>query len=391
MSDALDVAVVGASLAGAATAIHLAEAGHRVVVLERHAEDRRKACGEGLFPRGVAQLERLGLLDEIQRLGQPLAGVRFHAGEHVAEARFGGGGATGLGIQRAHLDPLLRARAREVGVDLRPGVSVRSLLVEGNRLCGVRTASGDEVRARVVVAADGLRSRLRTQAGLDRPASTTRYGVSAHVRLPANAGPFVDVHFEDGFEVYVTPVGGRVVNVAMLLRRRAMPRFAGRLAEAFEEVLGASGVLPVGAALADEPLAAGPFPARSLRAWRQNLVLVGDAAGFLDAISGEGMSTTLVSARRCALAVSEYLVSGSAGDAGAFRRYDRSRRSLVRNADLLARVSLALSSRPALARHAVRNLSKQPATFERLAGVSAGELRLRALRPRDLWGLALGV
>ena len=378
---------MGGGLAGAATGTHLAEAGHRVVVLERHGDDRRKVCGEGLFPRGVAELDRLGLLDEVRTLGRPLDGVRFHAGEHVVEARFGGAGTAGLGIQRTLLDPLLRNRARQAGVELRAGSAARAPLIEDNRLVGVRTADGDEVRARVVVAADGLRSRLRSQAGLDLPARWKRYGISAPVRLPADAGSFVDVYFHEGLEVYVTPVEERLVNIAVLVRRHATSRFAGHLAEAFEEVLRASGVLPAGAELADEPLAAGPFPARSLRAWRQNMVLVGDAAGFLDPISGEGMSTTLVSARRCARAVSEHL----AGDAAAFRRYDRSRRSIVRNADVLARLSLTLSSQPALARHAVRNLSRQPRTFERLAGVSAGQLRLRDLRVRDLWALGLGV
>lgn len=383
----IDVLVVGGGLAGAATATHLAEAGHDVLVLERSREDGRKACGEGLFPRGVRELDRLGLLDRARALGRPLEGVRFRAGPWSAAATFGDGGALGLGIQRAHLDPLLRERARQAGAVVRRGVAVRSLVLEGAEALGVRTDSGEEIGARVIVGADGLRSRVRKQAGLERRERGQRYGVSAHARLPVPPEPWVEVSFASGLEVYVTPVGGDVVNIAVLLRRREMQRFAGRIAEAFSATLQQDPRL-AHAELLDVPLAAGPFPARARRASSGNIVLVGDAAGFFDAISGEGMSATLASARLCAEAVDTYLQSS---DPAAFRSYDRARRALVRNSDLLSGVSLALASRPALARHAVRNLGNRPDTFSRLVRVSAGELGLRDLRPRDALALALGM
>ena len=100
------------------------------------------------------------------------------------------------------------------------------------------------------------------------------------------------------------------------------------------------------------------------------------------------MSTTLVSARHCAAAVDAYLATGSDS---CFRRYEAQRRLLVRNANLLARLSLALAARPALARWSVRNLARNPATFTRLTAVSAGDLPLRALRPSDALALLLGI
>lgn len=380
-----DAAIVGAGPAGAATAIHLAGRGLRVVLLERSLGDRRKACGEGIFPRGLEELRRLEVHPEVESLGAPLSGVRFHAEPYEATATFGGA-SLGLGMQRTDLDPLLRRRAVDVGVDLRFGSGVRSLVRGRGRFDGVQTEDGERIEAAVVIGADGLRSRIRRLAGLERPERRRRYGMSAHLQLAGSVEPFVDIHFHDDAEVYVTPVGPSVVNVAMLFRR-GMRASSGGPAEAFPGLLQSDTSLASGVLLA-EPVAAGPFPAASRRPWRDNLVLVGDAAGFVDAISGEGISTSLLSARVCADAVAGYLDGDSDQ---AFRRYAKQRGALARNADLLAHLSLVLSSRPWLARHSVRNLMRQPETFRRLLGVSAGDLRLTDLRPRDLLALAAGV
>ena len=166
-----------------------------------------------------------------------------------------------------------------------------------------------------------------------------------------------------------------------------MQQFAGELRARYELVLRAHAALGEGFELLDEPLAAGPFASSCTRPWRANLVLVGDAAGFFDGISGEGMSLALVSARDCAEATGRFLREGSYD---AFREYAARRAALVRNSNLLARVSLALGSRPALARMAVRNLQRQPKTFEKLVAVNSGEAGLSSVRPRDLLALATG-
>jgi flavin-dependent dehydrogenase len=380
-----DVAIVGGGLAGAATAIHLAQLGLRVVVLERNTGPRRKPCGEGLFRRGVKELQRLGVLDDLRHCSSDLAGVRFHAGPHTATAEPHWG--AGIGVRREALDAAVLARAEAAGAEIRRGVTARGLLRQGRRVAGVATSHGD-VPAKVVVAADGLNSRIRRLAGLEGSSRGARYGISAHVRLAAPPGHFVEVYFEDGFELYLTPVGASDANVALLLRKPAMQRFAGRLAEEYEATLRAHPALAAGFELLDEPLAAGPFAANATRSWRANLVLVGDAAGFFDGITGEGMSVALVSARQCAAAVCSYLETG---EYDGFRTFERSRRSLVRNSNLLGRVSLALGARPPLARWSVRNLERRPATFEKLVGISAGEHRLRDLRPRDFLALATGL
>jgi flavin-dependent dehydrogenase len=125
--------------------------------------------------------------------------------------------------------------------------------------------------------------------------------------------------------------------------------------------------------LLDAPLVAGPF--RSGRAACGNAIKA-DAAGFFDGITGEGMSLALVSARHCAEAVDEFLATGSAEP---LRRYERRRRSLARNSEILGRMTLALASREWTARRALRGLARRPETFAKLVAVSSGEARLWSL------------
>jgi flavin-dependent dehydrogenase len=382
-----DVIVVGGSVAGAATAIHLAEAGRDVLLLERASFPRRKPCGEGLFPAGVAELRRLGVLDELAHATSELRSIRFHAGDYTAEARFGHSQETALGVQRVFLDHALLKRAEWAGVTVRTSILVQALNVAGGKVAGVRTSAGS-FEGRAVVAADGLHSRLRRQARLSTGRRGDRYGITAHLECRAQPGSAVDVYFEGGYELYLTPVGRERLNVALLARRAFMRRFAGNLRGAFESIVVDHPALRDFGGLSDAPMAAGPFPARCTRTWRANFVLVGDAAGFYDGITGEGMSIALVSARACAEAVDAYLRAGSYDS---FRDYDAARRSLARNSDLLGRLSLALGRHPALASFAVRNLGRRPESFERLVAVNTGELPLRALSPRELWALATGL
>lgn len=381
-----DVVIVGASIAGAATAIALAERGRDVLIIERAREWRRKACGEGLFPTGVRELERLGLAAELCERGAPIAGVRFHAGGFVAEAPLGDG--HGLGIQRGELDRALLARAEAAGVALRRGEAVTRLSVSGRRATGAVLANGEGVDAHVVVGADGLHSRIRRLAGLETSTRGSRYGVSAHTRTVDPLPPFVEVYFEGGHELYVTPVGDRLANVAVLTGKAGMRRFAGNLEAEFASLLGEHAAFRGGFELSDAPVAAGPFARGTRRAWRANVVLVGDAAGFFDGITGEGMSVALASAPLAAAAIDAYLRDGSFER---LRRYDRERRAMVRNSNLLARVSLGLGSRHRLAALAVRNLGRRPDTFARLTAVNSGDAGLRSLRPRDAVALLAGL
>jgi flavin-dependent dehydrogenase len=381
----LDVVVAGAGIAGPAVAAHLAERGLRVLLLDRNHHPSRKACGEGIFPAGVRELAALGLAALVGQ-GCELRSLRFEVDGVSAAAPLALSGQCGLGLARPLLDAALLARACQAGAEYAAGVTVTGLIGDGNgRFRGVQTDSG-VIEARAVVAADGLGSRLRRRAGLDRRSSVRRFGVSAHLRREGATPAQVAVHFRRGHEVYVTPVAAGVVNAALLLDAGEARGLASGLAAIYRARVESALAAPV--ELLDEPLAAGPFPAAAARAWRGNLVLAGDAAGFFDGVTGEGMSHALISARACADALASYLADG---DERAFAAYDKQRRSLARASTLLARLTLALAKRPFAARRAVGNLARRPQAFARLVAVNTGELPLSALRPRDLLALALGL
>jgi flavin-dependent dehydrogenase len=379
-----DVAVVGAGLAGLATAIQLARRGRSVVVAERADGPQRKACGEGLFPYGVAEALALGL--DLEAAGAaPLHELRFHAGGRSAAAPLGAGG-PGLGLRRDELSASMHRLAATEGVDVRSGTAVRGLIVRGRRVAALGS-SGGPIEARAFVAADGLGSRLRTRAGLDDGRPGSRYGVSAHLAM-AELSQAIDVHFHDGYEVYRTPVAAGSANVAILLEKRLVKAFAGRATAAFREMLGGHPAAGASPDLEDEPLVAGPFSRGCRRRWRGNLVLVGDAAGFFDGISGDGMSAALVEARLCAAAVDAFLVSGSFEP---FKRYERECRARQRASNLLARVMLGYARQPWAARFAVGSMARHPETLARLVSVAADGGSIRRLRARDAAALLFGV
>lgn len=382
-----DVVIVGAGVAGSATAIHLARRGRSVLLLDRSSFPRRKPCGEAVFPRGRDELADLDVLTPLADECAGLRTVRFTLDRRSAEARIGWKGGEALGIPRLKLDSRLIDSAMRAGVEVTTDVLVRRLVRSGEHF-EVQAAHGEVVDAKVIVAADGLRSGLRQQAGLSVNSPGRRYGVSAHILVADTPPPRIDVYFQQGYEIYVTPVGGTLVNVAVLLDRSRVDELAGRLREGFESLLASVPICADGTELVDEPLAVGPFPAVARSAWRDNLVLVGDAAGFFDPISGNGLTLALVSARRCAAAIDSYLESGSTAP---LRAYERQCRALARNSTLFARLVLVLAARPRLGRRVLHNLGRRPRTFSKLAAINDGELDLSALSPRDFLAFALGV
>jgi flavin-dependent dehydrogenase len=267
----VDVLVVGGGPVGLAAALEARRAGLSALVVEPRGTPVDKACGEGLMPRAVELLRRW----DVDPAGRPLAGIAYVRDDLRAEHRFAG--SPGRGVRRTVLHAALAERAEAVGVQRLAG-RVGTLAQDG----GGVTAAG--VRARWLLGCDGLHSTVRRLAGLEaapRGGPARRFGVRRHFRT-APWTDLVEVHWGRRAEAYVTPVGPGLVGVALLgpapvdvdAELAAMPALADRLAGA-----------PVDAA----DRGAGPLRQRTRARTAGRVRLVGDASGYVDALTGEGL------------------------------------------------------------------------------------------------------
>ena len=265
----IDLLVAGAGPVGLAAAIRARLAGLDVTVVDPRTAPIDKACGEGLMPDALRHLQDLGVDPE----GAPFTGIRYLAPGSSAVARFAEG--TGRGVRRTVLQEALHARAVGLGVEMIAG-RVDSVAQSSDHI----DASG--VRARHLIAADGLHSQAREAIGIRTlPARWHRYGIRQHFAMEPWTD-MVEVYWLPDAEVYVTPVGQACVGVAVLgvppLGLQAaiarIPSLAQRLRQAQPS---------------SELRGAGPMDVRTTARQRGRALLAGDAAGYVDALTGEGL------------------------------------------------------------------------------------------------------
>ena len=353
-----DVAIVGGGPAGLAVAIDSARQGLRTVLLERGPLAHDKACGEGVMPAGLRALEALGVLGTIAaRDMSRIEGIRYVQEDgSAAEGKLPGAG--GLGIRRTALVAALTQRAREVGADVRGESALRAQRWDAD---GVTLETDAEtLRACIVVAADGLQSPLRRAAGLQLESTgPRRFGLRQHFRCRAWT-PFVEVHLAPGAEAYVTPCGEQRVGVAFLwndgrfaspLNLKTLlahfPRMAARLEDS---------------AVDSVAQGAGPFFQRARAVTAERLALVGDAAGYVDAMTGEGLSLGLCGARALARVLPQAV--REEGFAASLEPYALAYGRLYRHYARGVHGLMALAQRPRLRRPVVRWLGRNPRVFE---------------------------
>jgi flavin-dependent dehydrogenase len=329
-----DVLVAGGGPVGLAVAIGARRAGLRVAVVEPRGTPIDKACGEGLMPAAVAELARLGVSVE----GRPFVGIRYLAPGRSVAARFRAG--PGLGVRRTVLHAALASRAADLGI-----VPVAGSVRQVEQDAGGVTAAG--LRARWLVAADGLHSPVRRLLGLQVPVTgPARFGQRRHFEV-APWSRYVEVHWGDRAEAYVTPVSERLVGIAFL---------GGRDGASYDELLDGFPALVArlrGAEPATEVRGAGPLRqvSRAPRAGR--VLLVGDAAGYVDALTGEGVAVGLATAREAVAAIVD---SRPADYPAAWRRVTRRYR-------WSSSALVGVAARPALRRRLVPAASALPAVF----------------------------
>jgi flavin-dependent dehydrogenase len=391
-----DVVIVGGGPAGAALATRLARRGHDVVVLERSSEPRWRACGVFSSPASVAALRRLGLEEpQLRTLTRAIPAMRVETPDGTRfRLTYGDDGslrAPAVGFDRPAVDGALLDLARAAGASIHTATTVLS--VRGVRV-GLRGPAGEaEIQARLVVGADGIRSTVVRCFDVARQTWLgDRVGMTFHVPDPRPDEPRDArmVLFDDGY-VGLAPVPGGRVNVGIVIGGSRATRLRMDGAERTVGTVLAS-IPPAGddpidwqAAERCDPIeGAAPIGHRVARRHGSGWLLVGDASGFLDPFTGEGLHRALVSARLAAVAVDRHLH----GDPDGLPAYDRAMSARFRTKDAVSLLVQAFLGQPVLFEFAARRLASRAGVRETM-GLVMGDLvpASKVLDPRFVTAL----
>jgi menaquinone-9 beta-reductase len=377
-----EVLVVGGGPAGAATAALLACRGRAVLLLEKGAFPREKPCGEYYGPGVVDALARLGALDAVlstehERLG----GMRVRVGQRGFLLSYPdeGGHRGALGVRRSLLDRALLHHARMSGVRVAEHARVSGAEIEASRVSGVRLRgaggkAGEILRSRFVVAADGRHSAIARSLGLNLPVRwPRRLALHAHYSgVASRLGGLGEMHVGGGTYCGLAPVGGGLVVAGLVVPLGA--KLPGESAEChFErglaELPGVAALLE-GARRVGPVRGIGPLARRVCRAAGPSYLLVGDAAGFLDAFTGEGVYRAL---RR---------------PDGVPAGYEQARRAAFADKERLVRLIQLVLCSPRSFGYVVGNLARRPQSAVLIKGVLGDYRPARpAMHPGYLWSL----
>ena len=387
MSARWDVVVVGAGPAGSATALLLARAGAKVLMLDRARFPREKPCSEYLSPETTRVLGRLNVLDAVAAAAPArVTGMKVVAPSGAAVVgRFEN---FSYALPRTRFDTILRDAAESRGVEVREGVKVEELIYENGAVAGVvardaRSGMRDAYRARVVVGADGLRSIVARRLGKVHRIGPRRIAFTAHVADVADVHDLGEMHVGRPGYIGFGPIGDGVTTVALVLPHNDARRGEHFFAE-LDRFPAARGrfdarriVRPV--------MATGPFARWSRRSVAPGAVLVGDAADFFDPFTGQGIYSALRGAELAAAAIMNSLDVGAS-----LAQYARARRREFTGKWLLERMIGIAVGWPALIERVVGRLIRRPELADLLVRATGNSVPARAaLAPAVLAGLVL--
>jgi len=348
--DRTDVFVIGGGPAGLAAAIAARQQGFRVVVADGAKPPIDKACGEALMPDAITALERLGIAVPASD-GCLLSGVRFVSSGFSAEAVFPSN-IRGLSIRRIALHRIMIERAAALGVDLLWQNVVTGISREEVRL-GER-----RIRTRWIVGADGVNSRVRRWANLSTHSRTNlRYAFRRHYRVRPWSDR-MEIYWGEHGQGYTNPVSDEEVCVAVASHDPELRLEESLLAfpELNARLRGAETTsVERGSVSANRKLK---------QVWRENVALIGDASGTVDAITGEGLG----------LSFSQAGVLANCLRSGSLAGYNTAHQRLARRPLLMARLMLTLDGRPRFQQRTVHAFRKHPEVFRRLLALHVGSL-----------------
>lgn len=296
-----DVVIAGAGPAGSFAALHLARAGVRVRLVDRASFPRDKLCGDTLNPGAMALLRANGLGEAVAARGLPIDGMVVTSGDGVrVEGRYGDG-LVGCAIRRRDLDMHLLDAALAAGASFEPETIIVGPRLDGGsgvRVGGLRVRDrAGAVRslpARVTLAADGRRSPVALALGLARhPRWPRRWAVGAYFDGVTGCGRLGEMHVRPGAYIGVSPSPGGLTNVCLVTASReglAVPADVLDRAIARDPHLRGRFTM---AARVSPVVTLGPLALDATNAGVAGLLLAGDAAGFVDPMTGDGMHLAL--------------------------------------------------------------------------------------------------
>jgi menaquinone-9 beta-reductase len=363
-----DVFIVGGGPAGLACAIAAAQHGLTVEVADGMTPPIDKACGEGLMPDTIAALAELGI-DLKSTESAPFHGIRFLDADTPVSAQAAFPAASGRGIRRILLHQLLLDRAAALGVqfswqtvvqqidDLHPqqGTASRSL-VRTNR---------HNFRPRFIIGADGSQSRVSTWASLDRASfSPQRIGLRQHFQIEPWTD-FVEVHWSNHGQAYVTPVSPHEICVAFVGSTK-FPSIQSALSHFPQLHERLHSATPT-----DAPRGSITLNRKLDRVTRGNVALIGDASGSVDAVTGEGLG----------LAFHQALALGQALRNGNLAPYQRAHQAIQRRPYFMGHAMLLADASPRLRNLSLHIFERHPRLFEHLLRFHIGHNPRQPLHP----------
>ena len=367
--------MVGGGPAGTAAAVFLRQAGHEVLLVDEARFPRDKVCGEGVSPEAWRLLARMGADGAVRALRpRAVRGMKLTSPDGTAFAgEYAGARSPGFAVRRWCLDRALLECARAAGVEVREGVRARDVVRPDGVVRGVVLEGMDApepVAARLVVAADGRRSVIARRLGLLREHRRLRkFAVRGYWKGVEGLTDHGEMHVTRGGYCGIAPLGVDEANITFVLDQAEMRPAGGGLAAFYLRTLERWPRIRARldrACLTSPPRAIGPLALEARRVSAPGALLVGDAAGFYDPFTGEGVTLALRGAELAAEVAHRALANGSTD----LRLYDRLRDDATRDKFRLNRLLQRIVAWPALANAVARRLARRPDLADRLVGIA---------------------